>query len=151
MIERKETFVNPDYAVVDKHTGELTELKQTRTVTLDEFIMIFFAGCPDLLALKGIHLKILICCWKYSSYNSDNEKEGNIVYNNSMFKEKCREFGLKAPEASIDNAFSYLSKNGYLIKKCRGMYLLNPKYFFKGRLSDRSKINIHFVVEPLKK
>lgn len=148
MIKRKETFINPDYAVVDKHTGDLTALKQTRTVTLDEFIMIFFAGCPDLLQLKGLHLKVLICCWKYSSYNPESEEEGNILHNDLMFKEKCKSFGLKAPAASIDNAISYLSKRNYLIKRCKGVYLLNPKYFFKGRLSDKSKIDIHFKVEP---
>ncbi len=151
MIKRKETFVNPDYQIVDKHTGELKELKQTRTVTLDEFIMIFFAGCPDLLKLRGIHLKVLICCWKFSSYNPENETEGNLIHNDPMFKEKCRTFGLDAPSASIDNAISYLGRNGYLIKKCKGAYLLNPKYFFKGRLSDKSKIDIHFKVEPVKR
>lgn len=57
MIKRKEAFVNPDYQIVDTHTGELKELKQIRTVTLDEFIMIFFTGYPDLLKLRGIHLK----------------------------------------------------------------------------------------------
>lgn len=148
MIKRKETFVNPDYQIVDKHTGELSELKQTKTVTLDEFIMIFFASSPDLLGLKGIHLEVLICCWRFSSYNPESEAEGNLIHNDSLFKMKCREFGLKAPNASVDNAISYLSKNGFLIKRCRGAYLLNPKYFFKGRLSDKSKIDIHFRVEP---
>lgn len=148
MIRKKERIVNPDYAIVDKHTGELSELKQTRVVTLDEFIMIFFAGCPDLLQLKGLHLKVLICCWKYSSYNPENEAEGNLIHNDSIFKGKCKSFGLEAPNASIDNAISYLSRHGYLIKRCKGAYLLNPKYFFKGRLSDKSKIDIHFKVEP---
>lgn len=50
--------------------------------------------------------------------------------------------------ASIDNVFSKLSKEGFLIKKCRGAYLLNPKYFFKGTLSDRTKIEYNIVMEP---
>lgn len=150
MIKKKETFINPDYAMVDKHTGELAKLKQTRTVTLDEFIMIFFASSPDLLSLKGLHLKVLICCWKLSSYNPESEAEGNLIHNDPLFKCKCKDFGLSAPAASIDNAISYLNKEGFLIKRCKGVYLLNPKYFFKGRLSDKSKIDIRFKVEPVK-
>lgn len=148
MIQKKETFVNPDYQIVDKHTGELHDLKQTKIVTLDEFIMIFFASVPDLFNLKGVHLKVLICCWKFSSYNPESEAEGNLIHNDILFKSKCKDFGLKIPNASIDNSISYLSKHGFLIKRCRGAYLLNPKYFFKGRLSDKSKIDIHFKVEP---
>lgn len=150
MLHRKETFVNPDYQIVDNHTGDLTELRQTRTVTLDEFIMIFFASSPDLLSLKGVHLKVLICCWRFSSYNPESEAEGNLIHNDVLFKSKCKDFGLTIPTASIDNAISYLSKEGFLIKRCRGTYLLNPKYFFKGRLSDKSKIDLHFKVEPVK-
>lgn len=148
MIKRKETFENEDYALIDKHTGELTELRQTRTITLDEFIMVFFASCPDLLKLTGLNLKVLICCWKFSSYNPECETEGNIVHNDLMFKEKCKSLGLAISNASIDNAVNYLSKHNFLIKRCKGVYLLNPKYFFKGRLSDKSKINMHFVVNP---
>lgn len=142
--------VNKDFSLLDNHTGEILEFRQTKKVSLDEFIMVFFAGCPELLRLKGIHLKVLICCWKYSSYNPENEIEGNLVHNDSIFKAQCKSFGLDAPVASIDNSISYLSKQGYLIKKCRGVYLMNPKYFFKGSLSSRSKIDIHYIVEPSK-
>lgn len=149
MIKQKETFVNEDYALLDKHTGEIKELKQTRTITLDEFIMVFFASCPELLRLRGLHLKVLICCWKFSSFNPECEAEGDLIHNDSVFKNKCKSFGLTISNASLDNAISYLSKHRFLIKKCKGVYLLNPNYFFKGRLSDKSKIDIHFKVEPV--
>lgn len=152
MVRNKfKTEINKDFSLLDNHTSEVLEFRQTKKITLDEFIMVFFAGCPELLRLKGIHLKVLICCWKFSSYNPENEVEGNLVHNDVMFKEQCKSFGLDAHDASIDNSISYLSKQGYLIKKCRGVYLMNPKYFFKGSLSSRSKIDIHYIVEPTKK
>ena len=43
------TEVNKDFSLLDNHTNEVLEFKQTRRVTLDEFIMVFFAGCPELL------------------------------------------------------------------------------------------------------
>ena len=90
-------------------------------------------------------------CWKYSSYNSTNYAEGNIVHNNPSFKEFCRQDGLVTSDANIDNAISTLCKKGLLIKRCKGEYILDPRYFFKGKLSDRSKIKYTFIVEPTKK
>lgn len=140
-----------DYSLLDNNTGEILEFYQTKKVSIDEFIMVFFSNYPQLMKLKGVYLKVLMCCWKYSTYNAECEEEGNLVYNNTCFKEYCRQDGLKAPDASIDNAISYLAKEGLLIKKCRGTYLLDPRYFFKGKLSKRSRIMYNIVVEPEEK
>ena len=137
-----------DYSIVDERTGEILDLYRTKKVSLDEFIMVFFASNTQLMKLKGLYLKVLMCCWKFSSYNAGCEEGGNIVHNNASFKEFCRQDGLNTSDASIDNAISYLAKEGLLIKKCRGEYMLDPRYFFKGRLSKRSKIMYNIVVEP---
>lgn len=147
-MEKIVSEISKDYSIVDKNTGELFDYKQTKKVTIDEFIMVFFASYPELFKLKGVPLKVLMCCWKRSSYNPMCEEEGNIVCNNTSFKEACREYGLDTSDANIDNAISLLAKRNLLIKRCRGEYLLNPKYFFKGSLSSRSKLDLHFVVEP---
>ena len=139
-----------DYSVIDNRTGEILDLNLTKKISLDEFIMVFFSSCPQLMELSGNHLKVLICCWKHSSYNPENDDRGNILHNGTGFKNACRESGLDVSNAVIDNAISALCKKGFLIKKFRGEYLLNPLYFFKGRLSDRSKVNINFTVAPTK-
>ena len=142
------TEKSKDYSIVDNHTGELLELRQTRKLSLEEFIMVFFSSYPELFKLKGLQLKVLMCCWKHSTYNKENEVAGNIVHNNASFKQHCREEGLDLSDASIDNNISSLCKTGLLIKKCRGEYLLNPDYFFKGSLSQRTKMLMRFIVEP---
>ena len=142
------TEKSENYALLDKQTGEILDYSIAKKVSLDEFIMVFFAGCPELMDLTGNHLKVLICCWKHSSYNPNNEESGNIVHNSPSFKEACRENGLDVSNAVIDNAISALCKKGFLIKRCRGEYLLNPEYFFKGSLSSRSKIRLSYIVEP---
>lgn len=136
------------YSVVDDNTGELVEYRQTRKLTLEEFIVVFFSSYPELFKLKGQQLKVLMCCWKHSTYNKDNDTTGNIVHNNASFKEHCKDDGLNLSDASIDNNISSLCKAGLLQKKCRGEYRLNPNYFFKGALSQRSKILMQFVVGP---
>lgn len=141
------TETSEDYSLVDNHTGELLELKQTRKLSLEEFIMVFFSSYPELFKLKGLQLKILMCCWKHSTYNKENDITGNIVHNNASFKQHCREEGLQLSDASIDNSISALCKAGLLLKKCRGEYLLNPQYFFKGGLSERTRIAMQFIVD----
>ena len=142
------TEKSKDYSVVDNHTGELLELRQTRKLSLEEFIMVFFSSYPELFKLKGLQLKILMCCWKHSTYNKENDITGNIVHNNASFKQHCKDEGLNLSDASIDNNISQLCKAGLLIKKCRGEYVLNPNYFFKGSLSQRTKMMMNFMVEP---
>ena len=142
------TQTSNDFSLVDNHTGELLEFRQTRKVSLDEFIQVFFSSYPELFKLKGLQLKVLMCCWKHSTYNKENDTTGNIVHNNASFKQHCREEGLDMSDASIDNAISSLCKTGLLRKKCRGEYLLNPEFFFKGSLSQRTKIQMQFIVEP---
>ncbi len=145
------TEKSKDFSLLDNHTGEILDYKHTRKLSMDEFTMVFFASYPQLLKLKGVQLKVLMCCWKYSSYNSESEEDGNIIHNNASFKEYCRNEGLETSDANIDNAVSTLCKNGLLLKKCRGEYMLNPRYFFKGKLSKRSRIQFNVVVEPEKK
>ena len=142
------TEKSDDYSILDNNTGEVLDMHITKKVTIDEFIMVFFASCHKLMELKGNQLKVLICCWKHSSYNPDNDNRGNIIHNNPSFKDFCKENGLDVSNAIIDNSISVLCKKDFLKKKCRGEYLLNPEYFFKGRLTDRSKVIMSYMVEP---
>lgn len=141
------TKTSDEYGLVDKKTGELLEYKQTKKVNLGEFIQVYFASCPQIMKLKGAYIKVLMCIWKYSTYNPANEMEGNLIQNNALFKKYCKSDGKINSDAMIDNAFSKLNKEGIIIKQCRGTYMLNPKYFFKGSLGSRTKILYNLKVE----
>lgn len=146
-----ESFVtkkSDNYHLINMATGELLEYRETRKVTLSEFMMVFFTSYKDMFKLTGLEIKVLMCIWAHSSFNNKNSSEGNIIHNDGAFKECCRADGLTASNSNIDNVFSRLSKLGFLIKMCKGTYLLNPKYFFKGTLSDRTKIQYNLLVGP---
>ena len=87
-------------------------------------------------------------CWILSSFNSRSNAEGNVVDNNPAFKENVRKLGYDLPDGSINNSISKLCKAGALIKRCKGSYMLNPTYFFKGTLTDRSKLQSLLTYEP---
>lgn len=142
------TETSEDYALLDKHTGELLEFKQTRTVDINTFIMVFLASIPGMLKLKGLQLRLLMCCWKFSTFNMFDTTDGNVIHAGPTFKEACRREGLETSDACINVTLSELAKKGFLIRRCRGEYMLNPEYFFKGTLSNRSKIDYKVQVVP---
>lgn len=131
-----------DFSLVDLHSGEMHDYNVPRKIEPEEFVMVFFSSCRDLMSLQGNQLKVLICCWKHSSYTPQDEEQGNIIHNCSGFKRACKDDGLDISNASIDNAISELCKKGFLIKKFRGEYMLNPHYFYRGKLKNREKVKL---------
>lgn len=137
-----------DFSLLDNHTGEILDYNQVKKVSIEEFIMVFFSSYPEILKLEGQKLKILMLCWKHSTFGGEG---GNIIINDTSFKEKVREYEPNISNANIDLAFSTLTKRGLLRRICKGRYELNPDYFFKGTLSKRSKLKFSVEVEPLDK
>ena len=86
-------------------------------------------------------------------YYKDSQLDipGNMVSYNAVLKESIqRKTGLK--EGTIKNALNSLVRKNMLLKPegIRGVYYLNPKYFFKGKLTERTKLikrNIEYQLE----
>lgn len=142
------TEKSEDYKLVNVHTGELLDYNYVKKIPIDDFIMVYLATLPNLFCLSGQHIKILMTLWKISSYNKAWCEDGNIFLNDKYTKEAIRATGLKVSDSCIDVAVSRLAKKEFIIKLARGKYLLNPRYFFKGTLSDRSHIKLSVEVDP---
>lgn len=145
------TEKSEDYKLVDVHTGELLDYNQTKKVPIEDFIMVYLASIPEMFALQGQQLKLLMAIWRLSSFNKAWCEEGNIFLNDKSTKEAIRRLGLQLSDSSIDVALHNLVDYGFLIKMGKGKYLLNPRYFFKGTLSDRSHIKLSVEVDPVTK
>lgn len=144
MIEKYLTEINPGYSLVDNATGELKEFKQVRKIKQDDFIMVFLSSIPKFYKMEGGQIKMMMSLWKLSSFNAANTKEGNIITNDLYTKTQIRNMGLDISNNTIDLYFHQLTKEGFLVKLCKGKYMLNPKYFFKGTLNDSAKMTITF-------
>ena len=107
MSEKYITKENENYALLDKQTGELLKYNQVQKVTLDEFIMVFFSCYPNVFKLEGNQLKLLMCIWKYSSLNNDNQ--GNLFYNTAVFKQYVRAFASRLSHHSKYCTMKYFS------------------------------------------
>ena len=85
-------------------------------------------------------MQILLWLWKASMYIEAENSIGNkVIINKQLYSLISENTGLT--EGAIRNTVSVLVKKDLLIKdaKFRGIYYLNPKFFFKGKLTDRIK------------
>ena len=140
-------ITNPELKVVCTTTGEIISgVSTVKCDNIDDFIMCFLSSIKEVASLDGNSIRVLLFCWKFSSFNY-NIPEANIIVNDVDFKERLRLNGLNLSDASINNAINKLYKAGMLQKKCRGKYTLNPKYFFKGTLANRSKLQLNVIYE----
>ena len=140
-------IINPELKVVCTTTGEIVSgVSTVKCDSIDDFIMCFLSSIKEVASLDGNSIRVLLFCWKFSSFNY-NIPEANIIVNDVDFKERLRLNGLNLSDASINNAINKLYKAGMLQKKCRGKYTLNPKYFFKGTLANRSKLQLNVIYE----
>lgn len=140
------TELIPNQAIVNLEDGEvISAVAKRKCETLSDFIVCYLDTIPEVWKLDGNALKILTACWKFSTYNAIDIKETNTVFTNSIFKNYARREGLNISDSGIDKSICVLAKKGFLVRRAKGCYYLNPKYFFRGKLSDRSKLQ--YIIE----
>lgn len=133
---------------VNINTGEvISGVSEVKCSSIDAFIMCFLNSIPEITNLDGNSMRVLLWCWKFSSFNN-SLPNGNIIINDPVFRSSIRTSGGDLTDSVINKAFHVLSKKELLIKQCKGRYILNPEYFFKGTLSDRSSLKYIVSYNP---
>jgi len=134
---------------IDKDTGEVVEIQQTvkRKVEKDKFAMMYLKDISGILELntKGEY-KVMLSLVQRSHYNTN---EVRIMKDVKL--EIAEEVGLSYD--SVRKSIINLTRKKIIVRKrdlqnneVRGVYILNPNYFFKGEDVERSKI-IKLVLE----
>lgn len=133
-------ITHPELQVVNASTGEIVSaVADIKCSTIDEFIMCFMSSIPQVVQLDGNTIRVLMWCWKFSSFNP-SIPEANTITNDKAFKERIRKEGGDMSDATIDKAIHTLYKKEMLLRRCKGSYFLNPDYFFRGTLSNKAKL-----------
>lgn len=138
MIEKQNIVVNEHGEVV---SAEITTVKK---VSMEQFCQIYLEDNADFYNLSKSEYSVLAMCWKMSSYYDDSPIPGNKVYCTKDFIDKCM-ITCQLQLSTVRNALTNLVKKSMLIKDkdYKAVYYLNPKFFFKGKLSDRTKVIRH--------
>lgn len=128
---------------VDQFTGEIISSTKTNIKfckNTDEFIQVYLKDMSGLMNITThSEMKVIIWIWKMSSY-AEEKQVGNMFTTNGMFFDKLKkQFNIESK--TVRNVICKLNKKGLIIKDkgFRGVYYLNPEFFFKGALSDRTK------------
>lgn len=109
----------------------------THSVKQEEFIQLYLTMHSGYLKLKGdVEHKIMYFMWR-DAVQRTNDPVNRVIINKAVKEEWVELTGFKIQ--SINNAINSLVKKELLISEKRTMYILNPRYFFKGALADRIK------------
>lgn len=125
--------------------------------TTEEFVKIYLNAIDEMMKLDHRMFQVLMVCFKTCSFCDDDNKVGSVVTNNRLFKDLCREVmgtdknGNPISNGTIDNNISKLAQRNILLRyKCRGMFILNPALFVKGRIPENVLIKSPQQIEPNK-
>jgi len=121
----------------DAITGEVTERSITHTVKVEQepsFIKLYIKDMCKLNDVPKNANKILIALLEYVNYNNE------IILSAGLKKRIAKELEITPP--SLNNGISRLVKSELICSVERGIYLLNPNMFGKGKWKDIKELQI---------
>ena len=131
--------------------GEIisAELRTLKTVSAEQFCQVYLRDNEEFYKLSKAESNVLAVLWYTSNYYEDKDMAlpGNKISLDEELRDRIKS-KTKLADSSIRNAVSSLVKKKMLLKdnryKC--VYYLNPEFFFKGKITDRTKI-IRNIIE----
>lgn len=123
--------------IVDFDTGEVVDekvevKKLERLVGKDEFYLMY-ASLVNYLYNNCTDLKVRVYAFLLERYNSKDE----FQFGNPMKKIVAERLGCSI--GSIGNAITQLKRDNVIYSPSRGLYLLNPKFAFRGSSKSRDQ------------
>ena len=147
MAKKFRTVIDPTKVIVDNETGEVVSAVAKRVCdTQEEFIKIYLNSIDDLISLDNRMFQVLMVCLREAKFCDDKNQDGNTLYNFKDFKDKCRQLiDNELSDKAINMYVSRLATMQILIRKSRGEFVLNPRYFVKGQMTQKTRLQL--VVE----
>jgi hypothetical protein len=150
---------DPHLSIINNQTNE--EIKRgvvTKTCkTTEEFVKIYLAAIDEMMKLDHRLFQTLMVCLKTCSFADEDNKEGSIVTNDIRFKDLCREAigpgrnGKPLTNDNVNNIVSKLKQMNILQRyKGKGMFILNPTLFVKGKIPQEVLVKSPRPIHPNK-
>ena len=126
-------------------SGEIlsAEVKTIKTVSAEQFCQIYLRDNEEFYKLSKAESNVLAVLWYTSNYYEDKDRA--LLGNKISLDEELRDtikIKTNLAAGTIRNTITSLVKKKMLLKDSRykAVYYLNPEYFFKGKISDRTQI-----------
>lgn len=125
--------------------GEIisAEIKTIKTVNAEQFCQIYLRDNEEFFKLTKAEANVLSVLWYTSNYYEDKDMAlpGNKISLDEQLRDVIKaKTGLAS--GTIKNTITSLTKKKMILKDVRysSVYYLNPEYFFKGKINDRTQI-----------
>lgn len=135
--------------------GEIlsAEIKTIKSLSAEQFCQVYLQENEEFFQLSKSEANVLAVCWYTSNYYED--KDFKLPGNKVTLDEQLRDIiksKTKLAAGTIKNTIVSLVKKDMLIKDSnyKSIYYLNPKFFFKGKISDRTKLIKHLIEYQIK-
>ena len=143
MIEKEQIKVDENGEIVE---ASITTIKK---VSYGEFMQVWLKDNEEFWDLTKSEYSVMVQCWRASLYYPelvDENIPGNKITADKQFKDITAK-NAKITVRSVDAALASLTKKNLLIKdkEYKSIYYLNPKFFFKGKISERTQIIKHSI------
>ena len=125
--------------------GEIlsAEVKTIKTVSAEQFCQIYLRDNEEFYKLSKAESNVLAVLWYTSNYYEDKDRAlpGNKISLDEELRDTIK-IKTNLAAGTIRNTITSLVKKKMLLKDSRNkaVYYLNPEYFFKGKISDRTQI-----------
>ena len=122
-------------------SGEI--LSAIKTVSAEQFCQIYLRDNEEFYKLSKAESNVLAVLWYTSNYYEDKDRalSGNKISLDEELRDTIK-IKTNLAAGTIRNTITSLVKKKMLLKDSRykAVYYLNPEYFFKGKISDRTQI-----------
>ena len=131
--------------------GEIlsAEVKTIKTVSAEQFCQIYLRDNEEFYKLSKAESNVLAVLWYTSNYYEDKDRAlpGNKISLDEELRDTIK-IKTNLAAGTIRNTITSLVKKKMLLKDSRykAVYYLNPEYFFKGKISDRTQIIKNIIV-----
>jgi len=116
-----------------------------------QFIIVYLEKVSD-ISKKLNPTEIELLTWMWKDCVTQGEEHHNVVYALAHNKNKWAA-SIETKVGVIENAITSLVSNGFIKRIGRGVYILNPEYFYKGskngRFSSFADYNKHITEEEV--
>lgn len=134
--KKNNSFSKETTHIIDRQDGQIfrTEIITRKRVTADKFVQLYLDNFGALMGIEGEgEYRLILWCAKNMNYDTNE-----VIIVNALKKRIAAECDLSP--YTINNAVSALVSKNLLLRKDTSIYMLNPNYFFRGRIEDRAAL-----------
>lgn len=129
--------------ILDEETGELEKMYAKINVgSQEEFLKIYINSIDDLAKIDHLTFQVLLIVIKRARFCQEDNKDGNEFFNNDNFKKEVKKKLGFNNDNTVNKYISKLSQAKFLLRVNKGSYILNPRYFTRGKMTPKTRLEL---------